>query len=180
MFRHTKWSTDSVALMGQVSSIIMEEFKVELCTDNGGVSVTDDEDLVYMSDTATTFNNKKDDIEFKLTSALTAEESKQLQVEAQIAMSTPVNNLENTGIVSIFDKTNRNTAKPEMLYVDAYYNEYHKPRLMLEQNMQDRGEITPFALYGHPAVNKTFFAYSCEYDYMTGSCQLKLKETNND
>lgn len=180
MFRHTKWTTDSIALMGQVSSIIMEEFKVELCTDNGGVSVTDDGDIVYMSDTATTFNNKKDDIEFKLTSALTAEESKALQVEAKIAMSTPINNLQNTGIVSIFDKVNGNTAKPEILYVEAYYNEYHKPRLMMEQNMQDRGEITPFTLFNHPALNKTFFPYGCEYDYMTGCCQLKLKETDND
>ena len=91
-FRHTKWGKNTIPLMAHVSSILIKSFEVKVYSDNGLISNgNDDNDIIYMSDTKETFVNKKDDLEFKINSALTATECAKLGVSNTVKLSTPLN-----------------------------------------------------------------------------------------
>lgn len=181
-FRHTKWSKTSVPLLAHVSSIFVKDFEIKIYSDNGLVNNTDDSDLVYTSDTDERFVNKKDDIEFKINSALTTEERMAIGMTDVVRLSTPVSVATGDGVLSIYDYNREVQAKPEQLYVDSYYTEYHQPRVIMTQRLIDApGNVSPFRAYRHPAMpGKTFFVQSIDYDLMEGSAQLALKENYHD
>lgn len=176
-WRHQKWTKESKVLMGHVSSILIDKFEMKLYSDNGFVNAEDDHDLVYVSDTDETFVNKKDDLSFKLTSALTAEEGELLQVPRTVNLSTPVTP-DGEGVTTIYDANKDLVAKPEQLYVDAYYEEYHVPRVVLSQSLEDwGGSVSLFNRYTHPALEgKEFFVQNVIRDLQAGTAELTLKE----
>lgn len=177
-WRHTKWTEKTVPLLAHVSSIILKSFEVKVYSDSGLLnSGQSGNDIVYMSDTKETFLNKKDDITFKVSSALTTAECQALGVGNTVNMSTPLDATTGAGILSIYDKARDVEAKPEQLYVDAYYNEYHEPRVQLEQNITDTdGVASPFNHYAHPALGKSFYVIGYGRNLKEGSVSLKLKE----
>lgn len=177
-FRHTKWGSSTIPLLAHVSSILLESFEVKVYSDNGLVNNTGDNDIVYISDTHESFVNKKDDIEFKISSALTSAESRELGVTDSVKMSTPVNTVTNEGVLTIYDYTRQTTAKAEQLYVDSYYNEYHAPRIQMKQNLVDKdgGIVSLFAHYRHPYMGKTFFVQGIGRNLEEGYAEMTLKE----
>lgn len=181
-FRHTKWGLNTVPLMAHVSSILLKNFEVKVYSDNGLISTgNDDNDLIYISDTNESFINKKDDIEFKINSALTAEECKSLGVSNAIKLSTPYNILNEEGVLKICDKNKNAEAKPEQQYVDSYYTEYHKPRIVMEQNLEDKDEfVNLFYHYKHAALNKSFYVIGLGRNLIEGRAALTLKEIWHD
>ena len=181
-FRHTKWSSTAVPLLAHVSSILVERFEMKIHSDNGLVNNTGDSDLVYMSDTRESFVHVKDDLEMKINSALTAAECQALGVTAGVTMSTPVNTLTGEALLTIHDHTRRETAKPEQLYVDSYYREWHAPRVLMTQKLVDTdgGIVSLFAHYRHPAMGKTFFVQSVSRNLEEGYAEMTLKEIEYD
>lgn len=176
-FRHTKWSGKSIPLMAHVSNIMLESFEVKVYSDNGLVNNTEDSDLVYMSDTREKFVNKKDDIDFKINSGLTSAESRDLGITNSVKISTPLNVRTNEAVLSIYDHNRQIQAKPEQLYVDSYYSEYHLPRVIMEQNFMDQGDrIGMFKHYRHPMMGKTFFVQGIGRNLEEGTAALTLKE----
>lgn len=177
LFRHTKWTEKSVPLLQHVSSIIVRKLEIKVCSDNGRSSQDDeDKDLVYMSDTASGFVNKKDDIEFKLTSALSADEAEALGVEAATAMSTPIDRSTGTGLLAVYDRHKDAVAKPEQLYVDDVYREYSEPRVTMTVNVQDDGQrVSPFNMLRHEALGKDFYVIGADRNLMDGSAKLTMK-----
>lgn len=116
-------------------------------------------------------------MEFKISSALTAAECRQLGVTNTVKLSTPLNTVTGDGVLSIYDSTRMEQAKPEQFYVDSYYNEYHKPRIQMEQNLKDiDGMISYFHHYRHPALNKSFYVVGIGRNLIEGSAHLMLKE----
>lgn len=178
-FRHTKWSSSTVPLLAHVSSIILKSFEVKIYSDNGLVNNTGDNDLIYMSDTVETYVNKKDDLQMKINSALTTAECQALGVTDTVKLSTPFNVSTNEGLLTIYDYTKAAAAKPEQIYVDSYYNEYHAPRVLMEQKLMDKaGIISMFRHYVHPALGKEFFVQGIGRNLMEGYADLSLKEVN--
>lgn len=177
-FRHTKWTSNTISLLANVSSILIEDFQVKVYSDNGMTERLGDSDIVYMSDDKQQFVNRKDDIEFKINSALTAEECRQLGVAQGICMSTPLNLLTGDGVLKIYDHTTRRLAKPEQLYVDSYYNEYHQPRILMTQKLIDKKEqrVSTFNQYRHPALGKNFFVQGITRNLESGEAEMSLKE----
>lgn len=177
-FRHTKWNSTTVPLMAHVSSIMVEQFEVKIYSDNGLVNNTGDNDLVYMSDTKESFVNVKDDIEFKINSALTSAECQALGVTDSVKMSTPMNTMTGEGLLSIYDYARGETAKPEQFYVDSYYQEYHAPRVQMVQKLVDvnSGIVGLFNHYRHPMMNKTFFVQGISRNIEEGYAEMTLKE----
>lgn len=177
-FRHTKWTSNTISLLANVSSILIEDFQVKVYSDNGMTERPGDSDIVYMSDDKQQFVNRKDDIEFKINSALTAEECRQLGVAQGICMSTPLNLLTGDGVLKIYDHTTRRLAKPEQLYVDSYYNEYHQPRILMTQKLIDKKEqrVSTFNQYRHPALGKNFFVQGITRNLESGEAEMSLKE----
>ncbi len=177
-FRHTKWSSSSVPLLAHVSSILIKSFEVKVYSDNGLISNGDDDnDIIYMSDTKETFVNKKDDLEFKINSALTATECAQLGVSNTVKLSTPLNISTGDGVLEVYDRNGNVRAKPEQIYVDSYYTEYHKPRIVMEQKLRDIDNVVSlFNHYRHEALNKEFFVQGIGRNLIEGRADLTLKE----
>lgn len=177
-FRHTKWSSSTVPLLAHLSSILLKSFEVKVYSDNGLVNDGNDgNDIVYMSDTKEKFVNKKDDLEFKINSALTAAECKELGVRNSVNMSTPLNISTGLGVLEIYDRNAGASAKPEQIYVDSYYTEYHKPRVLMEQKLMDTDSaVGLFNHYRHEALGKEFFVQGIGRNLIGGSAALTLKE----
>lgn len=177
-FRHTKWSSSSVPLLAHVSSILIKSFEVKVYSDNGLIrNGNDDNDIIYMSDTKETFVNKKDDLEFKINSALTATECAQLGVSNTVKLSTPLNISTGDGVLELYDRNGNVKAKPEQIYVDSYYTEYHKPRIVMEQKLRDIDNVVSlFNHYRHEALNKEFFVQGIGRNLIEGRADLTLKE----
>lgn len=177
-FRHTKWNSTTIPLLAHVSSIMVEQFEVKIYSDNGLVNNTGDNDLVYMSDTKESFVNVKDDIEMKINSALTAAECQALDVTDSVKMSTPLNTLTGEGLLAVYDYSRGMSAKPEQLYVDYYYKEWHAPRVVMTQKLTDTdgGIVSLFAHYRHPMMGKTFFVQGISRNLTEGYAEMTLKE----
>ena len=177
-FRHTKWSSSSVPLLAHVSSILIKSFEVKVYSDNGLISNgNDDNDIIYMSDTKETFVNKKDDLEFKINSALTTTECAQLGVSNTVKLSTPLNISTGDGVLEVYDRNGNVKAKPEQIYVNSYYTEYHKPRIVMEQKLRDIDNVVSlFNHYRHEALNKEFFVQGIGRNLIEGRADLTLKE----
>ncbi len=176
-FRHTSWRTNSIPLLAHVSNIIVKSFNVKVYSDNGQTNNIGDNDLIYMSDTNETFVNKKEDLEFRITSDLTASECQSLGVANSVKLSTPINILTNEGVLTIHDYTHDETNKPERLYVNSYYEEYHEPKVIMDQSIMDvEGNVSRFNLYSHPAIDKSFFVQGISRNLVEGSARLNLKE----
>lgn len=177
-FRHTKWNSTTIPLLAHVSSIMVEQFEVKIYSDNGLVNNTGDNDLVYMSDTKESFVNVKDDIEMKINSALTAAECQALDVTDSVKMSTPLNTLTGEGLLAVYDYSRGMSAKPEQLYVDYYYKEWHAPRVVMTQKLMDTdgGIVSLFAHYRHPMMDKTFFVQGISRNLEEGYAEMTLKE----
>lgn len=181
-FRREKWYSNAVPLLAHVSSIFMKSFGVKIYSDNGLINNAGDNDIVYMSDTRENFVNRKDDIEFEINSALTLTECQQLGVTDSVKLSTPLDLTTGYGLLSIYDHTKQQQAKPEQLYVDSYYTEYHKPRIQMVQKLDDRGGIVSlFNLYKHPAMtDKVFYVQGISRNLIEGYAELTAKEVWND
>ncbi len=181
-WRHTSWTSTSVPLLAHTSSILVKELEVKVTSDNGKVgSGSDDKDIVYMSDTKETYVNKKDDLEFKITTALTTDERKQLGVKNSVSLSTPTVVETDEGLLSVYDWNTGEKAKPEQLYVDAYWREWHEPRVVMEQNLMDTDStVSFFDLYRHPAIGKTFHVQGIDRNLTDGTAKLTMKEITMD
>lgn len=181
-FRHTKWSSNSVPLLSHVSSIFLKSFEVKLYSDNGQLNTEDDNDLIYMSDTMETFVNRKDDISFEINSALTKEECLKLGVSDTVRLSVPLDFTTGAGLLSVYDHNKAAQAKPEQLYVDSYYTEYHRPRLIMKQKIDERAGVTGlFRHYRHPAMpDKLFYVQSISRSLIESYAELTIKEVWND
>lgn len=176
-FRHTKWTSTAKPLMAFVSSILIEQFEIKVYSDNGKLSAIGDNDIVYISDTDEAFINKKDDITFKINSALTADERQSLGVSAEVSLSTPKNATTDNAVLNIYDRTQSLQAKSEQLYVDAYYTEYHTPHVEMEQNFQEsKAAVSLFNHYYHAAMGKTFFVEGITRTLIDDEAKVKMKE----
>ena len=178
-FRHTKWNSTSVPLLAHVSSILLEKFEMKIYSDNGLVNNTGDSDIVYISDTKETFVNKKDDLEMKISSALTSAECRALDVTDSIKMSTPLDTKTGEGVTAIYDHNRGGSGKAEQQYVDSYYTEYHAPRILMTQKLVDTegGAVSLFAHYRNGAMkSRTFFVQGISRNLEEGYAEMTLKE----
>lgn len=170
--------TEAIAVLAGVENVIIKDFECKVVSDNGFITETANDDIVYSSNTDETFVNPKDDIDFKINSALTTEECAELSVTNALRLSVPINGETGLGVTSIYDFNKAEMVKPEKNYVDSYYTEYHKPRIILEQALYTHRSVTnPFYSYTHPAISgKKFFVQSLDKDLIEGTTTLTLKE----
>lgn len=181
-FRHTSWSSTSVPLMAHVSSVILKSFEMKVYSDNGLEDSGEDNDYVYVSETDDTYYNKKDDLEFKITSALTTAEALEMGVQNSVAYSTPQDARTGDAVITIYDTKKKETAKAEQLYVDAYYTEYHTPKVALEQGvlLGNKLGVAPNelwrTLFYHPAIDKKFYHIGASFNLMEDSAKINMKE----
>ena len=174
-WRHTRWGNNAVSLLAHTSCILIKELEVKVYSDNGKMGTTSGKDIVYMSDTKEDFVNRKDDLEMKITTALTSAECKQLGVSNALTVSAPLNEKTGDSLLSIHNFLTHETAKPEQHYVDAYWREWHAPRVLLSQSLRD--DMAQWHLcYRHPYMGKTFYVQGISRDLTAGTASVVLKE----
>lgn len=170
----------SVPLLAHTSSLQITDLEIKVTTDGGKVDLGKRQsDLVYQSDTQETYRNPKDDLKNRICSALTAEESRQLGIGCSVWLSTPTNLATGAPLTTLYSHPDAAQAKPEQLYVSDCYEEWHLPRVELEQSMADtarEGLVSPLNLYRHPYLGKTFHVEGISRNLTEGTATLKLKE----
>lgn len=181
-FRKAKWSNTSVPLMAHVSSIYVKDFNVTVHSDNGLINNTDNCDLVYMSDTDEQYVNVKDDLKFRITTALTKEERTALGISESLKLSSPVVVSTGEALLEVHNAVTGETGKPEQLYVDSYYREYHQPRVTLVHKLKSGvGRAGQFNTFLHPALpGKRFFVQGISRGPAKGWTEVTLKEIDTD
>lgn len=177
-WRHTKWSQDSHLLLQEINSIMLKEFKVEVISDNGKIgAVSDEKDIVYKSDTGESFVNRKDDLEFRITTALTSKECKALGVNNAVKLSSPQNEKDKNALISIYDRNQNLADKPEKLYVDAYWKEWHEPRVVMTQNVIEPKKGLSFAsIFSVPVIGKRFYVQGIDRNLAEGTAVVTMRE----
>lgn len=177
-WRHTKWSQDSHLLLQEINSIMLKEFKIEVVSDNGKIgAVSDEKDIVYKSDTGESFVNRKDDLEFRITTALTSKECKALGVNNAVKLSSPQNEATKNALTSIYDRNQNLADKPEKLYVNAYWQEWHEPRVVMTQNVIEPKKGLSFAsIFSVPVIGKRFYVQGIDRNLTEGTAVVTMRE----
>ena len=177
-WRHTKWYQDSHLLLQEINSIMLKEFKIEVVSDNGKIgAVSDEKDIVYKSDTGESFVNRKDDLEIRFTTALTSKECKELGVNNAVKLSSPQNEATKNALADIYDRNQNLTDKPEKLYVDAYWQEWHEPRVVMTQNVIEPKKGLSFASsFSVPVIGKRFYVQGIDRNLTEGTAVVTMRE----
>ena len=173
-FRHTKWSSTEIPLMAHVSSIVVREMSMKIYSDTD--SDIDESDIIYTSKTDESFYNKKDEIELALCSGFTSEECRQHGITNTTGTTTVVDLRSKSALLSLHDNISGEDAKPEKLYLNAHYQESHKPRVELTLGLEDTGAVHDFGHYHYETLGKTLYVRSVERNLMEGSAQVKMGE----
>lgn len=175
-FRSEKWSGSTIPLMAHVGSIVARSLEIKVYSDNGHITSYEDNDLVYMSDTDESYVNRKD-VDFRLNSALTSAECAEIGVQNGVSLSTPTLLADSEPLHTLYDCGRDVSAKPEQLYVDSYYTEFHLPRVTLRQKIDDKPAlVSPFFRYTLPAIGKTFYVQGITRNLISAEAELNLKE----
>lgn len=176
-FRHTQWSTNSIPLLAHTAHIQVKNFAIKICSDNGFAADTD-ADIIYTSATDSSYANIKDDIEFKVNSALTAAEALSLGASAAPALSNPTVSSTGSPVTALYDYVEGATVKPEVTYVNAAWQEWHTPRIEINTAL-GYTSYAPFGLYAHPALKgRRFYPLAADIDLQAATASLLLRETD--
>ena len=173
-FRSSKYSANAVNVLEHTKSIILKQFEVKVMSDNGQFDVIDENDLIYTSDTDESYYNVNDSTTFRITSDLTTQEAAALGVKNYVKLSAPY--IGGNPVTAIYDRTKDVTSKPEQLYVDSYWQEWHQPRVCLTQAMEGL-EFDRFSHIRHRAIDGgDFFVEGASYNLMEATTTVKAKQ----
>ena len=180
-WHHTKWTTKTKFILAHAENLIIKDFACKIHTDNGGLEQDQDKDLIYISDMTHNYIKAKDDITMKINTLLTSEEAYHLGVKNTVNLSSaidmttnlPLYGISKNGVSESIDVNH----KPEKFYVDAYYNEYSKPKVILNTQFHDLDIFNRFSIFNFKYFNdKAFYPINVSYNLMDDTVDLKLKE----
>lgn len=174
-FRHTKWNETARFILSHTENIIIKDFECKIYSDNGLNEEVENNDLIYMSDETDRFVNKKDDIEFKFITQLSAKECLEKGINTSVNMNAVINATTNQPLNTIYNARTETTAKAEELYVDQYYREYSSPKILMTATMHNTN-IDLFNLYISTVLNKKFFIQSMNFDVRMDNKEITFKE----
>lgn len=175
-FRHTKWYDNSRFILAHTENIIIKDFECKIYSNNGLNETFDNNDLIYISDETDRFVNKKDDIEFKFITQLSATECVEKGITSSVNMNAVIDATTNQPLTTIYNARTETTAKAEELYVDQYYREYSKPKIIMTATMHNTTNINPYNIYNSSVLNKQFFVQSMNYDVRKNKKEITFKE----
>lgn len=148
MFRHTKYTDHYKYILANCSSIVIKDFNCKLISDNSGLEVNNEKDLIYVSTEDKKFTNSYE-TDFDITSGLSSQECYEKQINNKIYMNYPVTT-KGEVVTKIVNKnyrvaTNQNDQspiylqdKPEKFYIDQYFREYSKPRIIFQVPVREK------------------------------------------
>lgn len=139
-FRHTKWTNNAKFILAHTENVIIKDFQCKIYSNNGLYSgYDDDNEIVYKSAESDAFIEKKDDIEFKISTQLTSKEAMEMGVSSTINLNSVLRSSDNLTSGTIYNARTNETAKAEEHYIDQYYQEYSTPKTLLDITLHDSG-----------------------------------------
>lgn len=175
-FRHTKWYDNSCFILSHTENIIIKDFECKIYSNNGLNETFDNNDLIYMSNETDRFVNKKDDIDFKFITQLSASECVEKGITSSVNMNAVIDATTNQPLSTIYNARTETTAKAEELYVDQYYRAYSKPKIIMTATMHNTTNINLYNIYDSSVLNKKFFVQSMNYDVRMNKKEITFKE----
>lgn len=175
-WRHTRWYQNSHFTLAHTENIIIKDFECKVYSDNGGYELTNEQDLIYLSDETDRFINKKEDITFKYITQLSGAEAYEKGLSSGVNINAVIDMTTSLPLTAIYNATTQETAKPEEHYVDAYYVEYSTPKIMMETQLHNGNNISLFNNYSSSPLNKTFFVQGMNHDVRFDNKTITLKE----
>lgn len=181
--RHPTWfrkeilTNNDVPILSHVRSVLIKGFDVKFKSDNGGYTVQEDKDLIYCSAETDMYVNIKDDIEFKINTALTSEEAYRAKTTTTINRNNVIYYPTGERILNFTNNITDEVAKAEQHYIDAYWREYNTPRVIIETDLNHDTDVYEFNKYHFNYFNnKNFYPIKIDYDVCNNSAHLTLKE----
>lgn len=167
-----------------VQYVVLEDFKIEVISDNGRLGILNPDEIVYTTDTATPgCDGKKLELEaFRVMTPLSKDLMKELNAEEVTGNSVVYNPLCQEGAphgYTIISSDGREGTAEE-LYLDEAWAEWQRSRITMEISIKDDDLNRDFGFcwkrYQHPALDKEMYVTGYSRDFMAGSITLYLKE----
>ena len=156
-WHHTKWTTNTKFILSNVENIIIKDFECKIYTDNGGNNqINADNDLIYLSSENEQFINKKDDIDFKFVTQLSSEECFKKGIKNTVNLNSVINNNTNLPLTTLYNSLTAETAKAEEHYINEAYNEYSRPKIMMESTLKN-DVCNWLYIYNSKVLRKNFY-----------------------
>ena len=178
-WHHTKWYHNYVNVMEHVSAIWIKDFKIEAdgTNDKSAIGGTKNKDILYVSDEERKYIKTKDDIDFKINTALSNEEAQQLDIDNTISTSYVTDLDTSLNLVGVSQYTDTSVNRPEKLYVDQYYNFYNAPKVILETDIWDTstGTYNSLNTYQINGFGK-MMATDITRDLRSNSVKVKMRQ----
>ena len=176
-WRHTKWTENTVFVLAHTENIVLKDFECKIKTSSDIIMNKTDNDLIYMSDETKKYIKKNDSTEMKINTLLTTQEAYELGVSNSVNLSTAIDMSTSMPLKTI---TKKETNKPEQLYVDAYWNEYNKQRMLIDVTLKttDFGDTLDwrFRQIKFNYFDNGFYPISTKINYKNNQTTMKLKE----
>ena len=176
-WRHTKWTENTVFVLAHTENIVLKDFECKIKTSSDIIMNKTDNDLIYMSDETKKYIKKNDSTEMKINTLLTTQEAYELGVSNSVNLSTAIDMSTSMPLKTI---TKKETNKPEQLYVDAYWNEYNKQRMLIDVTFKTTDFGDTFGWRFRPIkfnyFDSGFYPISTKINYKNDQTTMKLKE----
>lgn len=176
-WRHTKWTENTVFVLAHTENIVLKDFECKIKTSSDIIMNKTDNDLIYMSDETKKYIKKNDSTEMKINTLLTTQEAYELGVSNSVNLSTAIDMSTSMPLKTI---TKKSIGKPEQLYVDAYWNEYNKQRMLIDVTFKTTDFGDTFEWRFRPIkfnyFDSGFYPISTNINYKNDQTTMKLKE----
>ena len=147
MLWHTKYTDNDKYILANCSNIVIKDFNCKIISDNSGLEVNNEKDLIYVSTEDKKFTNSYE-TDFDITSGLSSQECYEKQINNKVYMNYPVTTKGEviTKIVNKNYQVSENQEgdpvflqdKPEKFYIDQYFREYSKPRIIFQVPVREK------------------------------------------
>lgn len=146
LFRRLKFTNHFKYVLANCSSILIKDFNCKLISDNSGLEVNNEKDLIYVSTEDKKFTNSYE-TDFDITSGLSSQECYEKQINNKVYMNYPVTT-KGEVVTKIVNKNYQVSAgegdpvflqdKAEKFYIDQYFREYSKPRIIFQVPVREK------------------------------------------
>lgn len=175
-WRHTKYYSNTKFILSHLENIIIKDFECKIYTDNGGNDqLNADNDLIYLSTENEQFINKKDDIEFKFVTQLSSEECFKKGIKNTVNLNSVINNNTNLPLTTLYNSLTAETAKAEEHYINEAYNEYSRPKIMMESTLKN-DVCNWLYIYNSKVLRKNFYPIKINQNLKDNTATITLRE----
>ena len=175
-WRHTKWTTNTRFILSHLENIIIKDFECKIYTDNGGnEQLNADNDLIYLSTENEQFINKKDDIEFKFITQLSNEECLEKGIKNTVNLNSIIDNRTNLPLTVLYNSLTADTAKPEEHFINSVYNEYSRPKIVMESTLKN-DVCNWLYIYNSKVLRKNFYPIKINQNLKDNTATITMRE----